>query len=140
MTILDKYELETITTGTTGTSGIFDSNMDKIEDNLHTYLRYQVASGESIAAYDPLAFVNNEWKQANDPGSGEIKCPSAVAIELGVSGEYVRGQRAGPLTNSEWTWSGSGEVWLGAAGEITQTSNNYKIGNVISTTAIVIQL
>jgi len=142
MAFSNKYELETIATGTTGTSGIFDSDMEIVEDYLHTLLRYKVASGEALAAYDPLTIINSEWKKASDPAgnSGEVRWPSAIAIEIGTSGEWVRGQRSGPITNAGWSWCGSGEAFLGVSSNITQVSNTYKIGNVISETTIVVQL
>jgi len=138
MSVTSKYELELVDYGTTGWNGILSSNTQDIDDYLHTYLRYPVVPSGSISTYDPLCVINGEF---NPAVSGEAYKGNVVgiAIENGDSGETIRAQRAGPITNTGWTFSGSGEIYLDATG-LTQTLTNHKIGISIAPTVVVVQL
>jgi hypothetical protein len=140
MGLTPKYEIDTTDYGTTGWQALIATAMEKIDGYMHTYLRYLVKSGETILAYDPVHLVNSQWEKAQANG---VKQPAfGIAIESGSSGEYLRAQYTGPITNPAWTFSGSGEVYLGAAGILTQTSpgsNVEIVGYSISTTTILIR-
>jgi hypothetical protein len=139
MGITNKYELETVNYGTTGWNALNASSFQTIDDQLHTYLRYPVAAGQTISAYDPIRIVDGQWVKAYATDS--FLPAQAIAIEAGTSGEYLRGQRVGPLTNSGWSWAPSGEVWLTASGELTQTkpgSNTQKVGFALTSTIIMV--
>ena len=142
MTVTSKYQLEETDYGTTGWNGILTSNMQSLDDYLHTYLRYPVANTESISAYDAVCVLGGEFYPA---ASGEVtgyrRLVVGVAIEEGASGENIRAQRCGPITNPLWDFTGSGEVYLGAAeGSITETVTAHKIGFSITPTSIIVQL
>lgn len=142
MAITNIYELETFEAGTQGWDAVETANTEKIELYLCTMLRYPVASGEVISAYDPLCLQLGHWHQAIDNGSGKTP-PVAIAIESGTSGEYVRGRRVGAMSVSgEYTFTGSGELYLGTtSGELlTQAEGTYRIGVVADATAIIVQL
>jgi hypothetical protein len=114
----DKYDFDTTNYGTTGWNALLASALEKADVFIHTYLRYKVAPGASLDQYDPVHLVDQEWQLAlangiNQPAYG-------IAVEGGTSGEYLRAQHAGPVTNPAWSFSGSGEVYLGASGELTQ--------------------
>lgn len=142
MAITDKYEFEEVAYGTTGWNAILTANVQKMESYLHTYLYYPIASGEVIAAYDPLAIKNKEFKKARrNTTSSRVAC---FAIEAGVSGEYIRGQRIGEMTKSgEWFFNGSGEIYLTNAGDITNYPSgetDKPLGISISSDTILIEL
>lgn len=118
MTITNKYEFETTNYGTTGWNALLATSLEKADTYIHTYYRYMVASGEEISAYDPVICVSGEWKKAQADGS--LQPAHGIAIEAKVSGEYLRAQRIGPLTNTSWSFTGSGEVYLSATGTLTQ--------------------
>jgi hypothetical protein len=140
MAITNKYEMETTDYGTTGWNALLAAALEKMDLYLHTYLRYKVMSGESIAAYDPVHIKGGQWQKAKADGA---KQPAyGIAIEGGTSGEYLRAQQIGPLTNPSWAFSGSGEVYLGATGTLTQTapgSNDEIVGYSITTNTILIR-
>lgn len=140
----DKYDADRFTVGVTGWQALLDSNVQLWDAMIQTYLRYRVANGEVITAKDPILLVNREWKQSWDtPGRWP---PAAVATESKVSGEWLRGRRAGEIENDNWSLTGSGEVWVGpGSGEVTQTRPGSqecekKLGVSVSSSAIVIQL
>jgi hypothetical protein len=122
-----------------GWNAVLATALEKVDNYVHTYLRYKVSSGEEIAAYDPVCLTNLQWQKACADG---VKQPSfGLAIESGVSGEYLRAQTVGPLTNPDWTFSGSGEVYLSTSGTLVQTipeTNVEIVGKAISPTTILL--
>jgi hypothetical protein len=139
MGITNKYEIDTTNYGTSGWNALLATGMEKVDNYLHTYLRFQVASGESIDANKGVRVVSGEWKAAKADG---VNQPAhAIAIEAGVSGEYLRAQCMGLMSASgEWNFTGTGEVYLSALGAITQTppANVQIMGYVASPNSILI--
>jgi len=116
----DKYELDTTNYGTTGWNALNATAFETLDDKVHTYLRNTVASGDSIAAYDPVQIYQGQWRKAQADGA---RSPAhGIAIEAGTSGEYTRAQRTGPLANTAWNWAISGEIYLSATGTLTQVA------------------
>lgn len=140
MTILDKYEVETIDYGTTGWNGIHSSNMQKLEDHLHT--RLLVTVGENVSAYDAVypGASGKFWKAKAQPG----KCPAiGLVIEAAVAdATNIRVQRVGPITNVGWSWTPYQYVYLSRStpGGLTQTegANCQLIGWAESATKIIL--
>jgi hypothetical protein len=139
MATTDKYEFDTTNYGTTGWNALLATALEKADDVIHTYLRYPIASGESISAYDPVHLTGGQWELAKADGT---KQPAyGVAIESGSSGEYLRAQQIGPLTNPAWSFSGSGYVYLETDGSYTEVEpalNIDVIGYSITPTTILI--
>jgi len=153
MATTTKYGLVTVEYGVTGWNGILKTSTQQIDYFLHTYARFRVASGESIAPYRPVCLQNGQWKLAMDDGSGRL--PNVgLSIESTTkgSGEYLRAQRCGPVTNNSgeaaWSWDPvSGEVWTNESGELVQgvsgeswRNRQARVGCVSDETTIFIQL
>lgn len=159
-----KYGFYLIEHNTTGWNGIVSSAIQQIESKLHTYLMYKVASGESIPPYRPVCIQNGQWKMAMDPdvtmfGESAQRLP-VVGISMEPttkgSGEWLRAQRAGPITNNsgenKWAWGAgerglSGEVWINHSGELVQgvsgenwVNRQARIGVIADETTVVLQL
>jgi hypothetical protein len=145
MGITDKYEFDTENYGTTGWNALLATALEKADDVIHTYLRYPVGSGETISSFDPVQLFGGAWRKAQADG---IKNPAhGIAIEAGTSGEYLRAQQIGPLSHPPsgevpgWSFSGSGEIYLGPTGLLTQTvptSNIDLVGYSIDPTTILL--
>lgn len=147
-----KYGLEEMDYSVVDVSGIFSSAMQKIDTYLHTYVRLKVASGESIDPYTPVCVQAGVWKQAMDDGQRLPAVGISIETVAKGSGEWLRAQRCGPVTNSSgesaWAWSpASGEIWTNNSGELVQgvSGENWmnrqaRIGIVSSATGIFIQL
>lgn len=139
----NKYRFEELSYGTVGWNAILEANFDLTEQYLQTYLRYQVASGETISSGEFVCIHDEKFKLALANG---VRQPAVgITIESGVSGEYIRAQRCGAYTNAGWNLAASGEVWLSDSvqGGIRQTapaSNAQVLGCAIAQTKVLVQL
>jgi|WetSurMetagenome_2_1015567.scaffolds.fasta_scaffold824378_1 hypothetical protein len=144
MAVTDKYEFETTEgTGTTGWNAIYAANFQKVESYMHTYIRLPMYTGEVVQNFDPLCVQNGYWMKAQADGSRQPALALAVSGEWFYSGEYVRGQRVGMMTNPLWNFAGSGYVYLGATGELTQTpvgGHEQIVGVCVDQTTIFVTL
>ncbi|MEN6445550.1 MAG: hypothetical protein ABFC98_05840 [Candidatus Cloacimonas sp.] len=129
------YEFDTVDPSLLGWNTLLTNNFNKAELYNHTYLRYQVASGEVIVSGEVANLYRNTWRKAFADG---VKQPvSGIFLESGISGEYVRVRTLGPLTANCFNFVGSGEyIYLNNSGELTSsapTSNleivGYALGN-----------
>ena len=137
----DIYGFDDLSYGVQGWNGILQTNFETVEEYLHTYLRYKVDSGEAVTEGMPLQLRQSHWIEAK--ADGTLHPASAIAVEAGSSGEYVRGRRVGPMKYSGWSFDPSGEVWLAPTGGVTQTepgSNVQVLGCAIAETAMIVQL
>jgi hypothetical protein len=106
------------------------------------FLYYQCNESPVFTIYDPVIIKNNEWYALTPGEMCDALIPSG---ELVASGEYVRGQRSGTITNAGWAWSGSGEVYINTSGELSQIQPEidpwrFKVGRATTTTSILLQL
>jgi hypothetical protein len=147
------YGIEEFEYGVTSIEGVYNTGMQRIDGFIKTYLRLRVASGEAMLAdraYQPLCIQDGMWRLAKDDGQ---RIPvAAVSIEIGASGEFMRGQRSGIIINNSgeyaWDWSApSGEVWVANDGSMVRgvSGENWlnrqaRVGMVGSATSVVIQL
>jgi hypothetical protein len=122
------YEFDTIDPSLLGWDALLENNFDKLEAYNHTLLRYQVASGEIVVSGEALNLYRDTWRKAYADG---VKQPVAgVAIESGISGEWVRVRSKGPFTANCFNFIGSGEyIYLNNSGELTSIppANNVEI-------------
>jgi len=146
MSLTTKYEFEkTDGYGTVEWNTIYATNFEKIDEYMMTYIRAPVLSGESIAEYEPMTIQNGGWVKAKADGTRQPAIAIAISGETMTSGEYVRGQRIGFMTNSGWSFAGSGEVVLGYDGGVVaghQVSGEYRqvLGIATDVSTIFIQL
>ncbi len=138
----DKYDLEETSYGNPNWNAISTANMEKLDDAIHTILRYKARVGESFTPGDPMNIKNGEWTM---PISGESARAFMPSGEVHVSGEYLFGQRIGPIKHTPWSWSGSGEVYIGPDGVPTEEQPavdpwKYKVGVSIDSVTIILQL
>lgn len=138
----DKYEFETISTGTTGWNSLLTAFMEGVDTYLHTYL--ECTLGEAVDQYDVLyPHIDNKWYKAIADGK---KQPGLViATEAGAADASIRAQRCGPITNVLWDFTPGIKkpVYLSdsSSGGLTQTKpTNYPqiFGFPISSTKILI--
>ncbi len=121
------YEYDSIDPSLIGWQALLTNNFAKSELFNHTYIRYPVLSGEMITSGEALNLCREAWRQAKADG---LRHFVGVAIESGVSGEYVRARTLGPIDMPTFNFPGSGEiVYLGLSGEfqITPTISNVEI-------------
>ena len=144
----DKYGLITVDYGTTGWNGILKTSIQQIDNYLHTYARFRVAATETIAAYAPVCLQNGQWMLAKE-GTNQLPVVG-VSIETvsKTSGEWLRAQRVGQITNVGWSWSPDyGEIWVDSSGGLVQdvSGENWRnrqarVGCVHDETSIFVQL
>jgi hypothetical protein len=147
-----KYGLDTMDYSVTDVYGIHNTAIQKVDNFMQTYLRLKVKSGEydlQTKRYQPLCIQDDEWRQARDDG---VRLPvAAVSVELGLSGEWMLGQRAGKCQSSGedlWSWDPlSGEVWVSGEGTVIQNlsgenwqNRRARVGVVCDSTSIVLQI
>jgi len=155
-----KYGLQLVEFGLTGWNGVLATSIQQVENVLHTYLRYRVASGESIPPKRPVCIQDGQWKMAKDTLAGMSGESTQRLPVVGISiesltkgsGEWLRAQRTGPVSHSSgetaWSWSPtSGEIWINNSGELVQglSGENWmnrqaRVGAVVNATIIFIQL
>lgn len=136
----DKYEFETIPVGTTGWNGVLTTNLEAVDDYLHTYL--EVTLGEAVSAYDAL-YCHTDGKFYKAQADGTQQPAVALATEAGAADATIRIQRIGPITNASWSWTVGSAVYLSGAteGALTQTqpaSKVQRIGVALSATKLLV--
>lgn len=110
----DKYELEEVAESTPGWNAILTTNMQKVDDNLHTYIL--ITLGETVAAYQPLYQKPSDSKWYLAQADGTKQPARCFSIEAGDADDQIRGQRIGPLENDGvWNFAEGKNVWLSAA-------------------------
>ncbi|MEN6445552.1 MAG: hypothetical protein ABFC98_05850 [Candidatus Cloacimonas sp.] len=122
----DVYEFDTVDPSLLGWDALLMNNFDKIEAYNYTLLRYQVASGEVIISGEAVNLYRDYWRTAKADGSRQ---PIAgVAIESGISGEWVRARSKGPFTANCFNFIGSGEyIYLNNSGEFVSTAPSTNV-------------
>jgi len=127
MATTDKYDLEEVSYGTQGWNGILTTNLEKVDDHLHT--RLLITLGETVVKGDALYLdhISEKWKKAQGDGSKQpMRC---FATEAGVLDDEIRGQRVGPMTKSGWAFQVGYNLYLSTAvaGAITHNKPGSNI-------------
>jgi hypothetical protein len=119
MAITNKYGFETISYGTTGWNGLLTTFMQRVEMFLWSRLYEEL--GETVVAGDAL-YMDADGKMYQAQANGTKMPMLGIAITSGDSGDSIRIQRTGKVTNTSWTLTRGGLVWLSTftAGNITQ--------------------
>jgi len=137
MSFTSKYEFEKLDYSVADKSGIVSSDLEKLDDYLHTYI--EGVAGETISTFEPV-YLKSDGKyykaQAVDgPARG-------LSIESAELDETFRIQRVGPITNTSWSFPVVGNpVYLGLSGGLTTTkpdSHVQIIGYVLSSQSLFI--
>jgi hypothetical protein len=123
MTLTTKYELEIVNTGATNWHAVISTNMEKLDEFINTFI--PGIAGENLA-FAKAVYLKSDRKFWLAKADSETTMPAMglVANPLGVlANEPVLVQRVGIITNSNWSLTRGGRVWLsaGTAGGITQT-------------------
>jgi hypothetical protein len=143
----DKYDLHTIDYSVQGWDAIMTTDMEKLDDVIHT--RIVATAGETIAQYDAV-YLESDGKYDKALADGVQQSAMGLALESAVLDDEIRIQRIGPITNAGWTWAtdsadepiGS-KVYLdpatpGALTDVKPGSNAQMIGIILSATSIFI--
>ena len=140
MTVTDKYELEEVSYGTVGWNGILTSNMQRIDDNLHTFIL--ITLGETVAISEALYLAEDgKWYKAK--GDVQRQPSWGLAVDAGNINDQIRMQRVGPFADGSWTWTVGRPIWLSPTtpGGLTQSepvANAQFMGMAYSTTIILL--
>lgn len=137
----DKYDLHTIDYSVQGWDAILATDMEKLDDIIHT--RIGATAGESISKYDAV-YLDFYGKYNQALADGTQQPTRGLAIESAELNDSFRIQRVGPMTNVSWTWATKGaEVYLsdsvpGGLTDSKPASNAQLVGFVLSATSIFI--
>jgi hypothetical protein len=118
----DKYEFDNVSIGTTGWSGIMDSNIIKYDFHLHTRLEVTLEQGVGEAQAVCLG-PGGKGRLARRGSDSDRKPALGVAIESGLVDDEIRIQRVGPFTSDVYNFTKIGRpVYLGdTQGSLIQT-------------------
>jgi len=144
----DKYGLVTVDFGTTGWNGILKTSIEQIDAYMQTYARFKVGPAASIAPYKPVCLQDGVWELAKEGTNQMPVVGISIEPSTKTSGEYLRAQRAGLVTNTDWSWNPpSGEIWCNSDGDLVQNisgeewmTRQARVGCVHSATKIFVQL
>ena len=143
----DKYALHTIDYSVQGWDAIMTTDMEKLDDVIHT--RIVITAGETIAQYDAV-YLESDGKYDLALADGSQQPAMGLALESAELDDEISIQRIGPITNAGWSWAtdssdepiGS-KVYLdpstpGALTDVKPGSNAQMMGIILSTTSIFI--
>lgn len=139
MATTTKYDFEKHTYSTTELNSILDTNIEKLDDYVHTYI--EGTAGEALSQYDAV-YLKSDGKFWKAQADGTKQPCLGIAIEAASADATVRIQRIGDITNAGWSWSTvGGKVYLDAstAGDLTETApseNAQVVGIVLSATEL----
>ena len=137
----DKYALHTIDYSVQGWDAIMTTDMEKLDDVIHT--RIKITAGETVAQYDAV-YLESDGKYDLALADGSQQPVMGLALESAVLDDEILIQRIGPITNAGWAWATVGaKVYLSDAdlGELTDVkpaANDQIVGIVLSATSIFI--
>ena len=137
----DKYDLHTIDYSVQGWDAILTTDMEKLDDIIHS--RILITVGESIAQYDAV-YLESDGKYDKALADGTQQPALGLALESAALDDGIRIQRSGPITNIGWSWATVGaKVYLdastpGALTDVEPGSNVQMMGVVLSATSIFI--
>ena len=137
-----KYDLHTIDYSVQGWDSILATDMEKLDDVIHT--RLAGTAGEAISQYNAVYFKSDGkfWKAQAD---GTKQPCLGLALESAAVDVAFRVQRVGLITNSGWAWTVGAKIYLdpSTAGALTATApttNSQLIGIAKTATSIFLTL
>lgn len=137
----DKYDLHTIDYSVQGWDSILATDMEKLDDIIHT--RVEAIAGETVAQYDAV-YLESDGKYDKALADGSQQPAVGLALESASLDDEFRVQRIGPITKAGWSWATKGvKVYLdgttpGALTDVKPGSNVQMMGFVLSATSIFI--
>lgn len=137
----DLYDLHTIDYSVQGWDAILTTDMEKLDDVIHT--RILATAGETIAQYDAV-YLESDGKYDKALADGSQQPAIGLALESANLDDEFRIQRIGPITDTGWSWATvSVKVYLdastpGALTDVKPSSDTQMIGFVLSATSIFI--
>lgn len=135
----DKYDLHTIDYSVQGWDSILATDMEKLDEVIHS--RIKITVGETIAQYDVVYLASN-GKCSKAQADGVHQPAVGVALVSAVLDDEIRIQRLGPITNPAWAWATIGvPVYLdpstpGAITDVSPGVHVQRVGLVLSATSI----
>ena len=143
MSFSDKFDLEETSYGLSGWNAIIWANFQKVDAGLDSRLPALVA-GEAIDQYEAVYLNPSTGKADLALADGTQQPCIGLAVEAADADEDVRIQREGAITNTGWSWTVGGLVYLSNStpGGLTQTPpspNRQVIGYALTATCLVIE-
>lgn len=99
MTDTDKYDFVLIDYTSTGWNNDLTTNMEKVDDHLHT--RVLITLGETVSAGHAL-YLNQDGKYYKAQADGTKQPSLGLAVEGGDADDQIRMQREGSFSVSSW--------------------------------------
>ena len=135
-----KYEFEELSYGVAGWNGILQTNMEKIEDNVHSILLGTL--GETISAYDVL-YVEYDGKYYQALSNKSKQPAIGIALESGDADDEIKIQRIGAITNAGWSLLAGRPVYLsdlvlGGIVQVPPLVGTQFLGMALTTTSILL--
>ena len=147
MPFTDKYDLEEISYGVSGWNGILTTDLQILDDVIHT--RYESTVGEAVAAYTTVE-IRSDGKVYNSLTtlSGTDYVPIGIMIEAGVLDETKRAQISGLIVNNSWSWTPGDRLYthrtvsgtLTDTLTVTGTNTQHYIGVAVTSSGILLQI
>lgn len=137
----DKYDLHTIDYSVQGWDAIMTTDMEKIDDVVHTNILG--VAGETMTKYNAV-YLESDGKYDKALADGVQQPVIGLVLVSAVLNDEIRIQRVGSITNSGWAWlSVKKKVYLdpstpGALTDVRPDSNAQMVGIVLSSTSIFI--
>lgn len=142
MSFTVKIQLEELESNNTGGNSVHDANMGKIDAAIGAMLPV-ITAGEALSAGDAV-YLKSDGKAYKAKADG-MKQPCIGLVKAdAAAGAQVSIRREGDFTDSSWSWTAGGNVYLSpsSAGELTQTKparNVQLIGYALSSTCVIIE-
>jgi len=109
MTDTQKYDLIEIDYSHEGWNGDLTTNMQKLDDHLHT--RVLVTLGEAVNEGDAL-YQDTDGKWYKALADGNKQPARGLAVESGSADQQIRMQRIGPFQKTGWRFKVPYKLWL----------------------------
>lgn len=117
-----KYEFESFQYGATDLSDLLDAAWQRADDYIHTY--YRMVAGEALSAYKAV-YMDTSKELKHCAADGTQVC-IGITIESASASAYVRAQRIGEISNSNWSWTPGATIYVDStAGELTEVQPTY---------------
>lgn len=143
----DKYGLHTIDYSVQGWDAIMATDMEKLDDVIHT--KIVGVAGETMAQYDAV-YLESDEKYDKAQADGSQQPAMGLVLVSAVLDDDILIQRIGPIINTNWSWAtdsadepiGS-KVYLdpstpGALTDVKPGSDAQMMGIILSATSIFI--
>lgn len=140
MAFSDLYDFDEVSVGLAGWNAILQTNMEKVETWMFTIENGVL--GENVSQYQAVKLTSTTYYKAQANVLGVPNPAVGLAYETGTTGNTIRIQMKGAITNSGWAWTPGQRVYLStsSAGALTQSepAAGYRqvVGIAISATKL----